>query len=106
MRDRSPQLGGLADVLEELLDLIAGQQLLPQSADHLAVQSFAQGPLDVGARERSRDGLLDQRTGENTVQRPLDRFALDGAHNRLLGNHLECSIDLRCTSKPLRGSRA
>ena len=90
-------------MLEELLDLITGQQLLPDAVDHLAVESLAERPLDVGARDRPLDGLLDQRTGEDPVQRPLDRFALDGTHDRLLGNHLDRPVDPGRTSKPRCG---
>jgi hypothetical protein len=105
-RDCRTQLWRLTDPLEELLDLVASQQLLPQMVDHLAVEGLAQRPLNVGARQRPFNGVLDQWSGKDPVERTFYRVALDRAHDRFLGHDLDRVVDPGRSGESLRGAGA
>ena len=91
--DRVADLGGIGDPLDQLLHLVAREQLVPDLVDQLRVDGVGERPLELRAGEHATDRALGRRALEHPDQRALDRLALERADDRLLGRHLDRVVD-------------
>ncbi len=77
-RDRLADLWRLGDTFDQFLNLVAGQQALPDAVDHLAVDRPVDGALDGGALQGLGDrplrGRALERTDDGVGGQILDRL--------------------------------
>jgi hypothetical protein len=86
--DRRPDLRRLGDPLDRLLDLVGGEQPVPDAVDQLGVEHLKRRALDRGAGERPAERLLGLLALEHPEDRALDRRTLQRPDDRLLGGSL------------------
>ena len=82
------------------------QQAVPDLIDELGVEHLHHGALHRGAGQGALQRVLRRLALEHTDDRPLDRGALERAHDRLLGGALDRVVDPGRRRHPLGAAGA